>query len=251
MIKLEDISVTFNRGTPLEKEVLKDLSLTINAGEFVTIIGGNGAGKSTLMNLLAGEVTPCSGKILIDGKDLTKKPTHARASLVSRVFQDPLLGSCSELTIEENLSLAFSRGAARTFGTALNKGKRSIFKDLVGELKIGLEDRLQDPIKALSGGQRQAVSLLMATLKASKLLLLDEHTAALDPAMARKVMELTDLLVERNKLTTLMITHSMTQALEHGSRTLLMHHGKIEKDLSGDKRKALSAKDLLEFFDLQ
>lgn len=251
MISLNNISVTFNTGTPLENHVLKNINITINEGEFVTIIGGNGAGKSTLMNLLAGEVFPQKGNILIDNTDVTQKPPHERACLVSRVFQDPLLGSCSELTIEENLSLALSRGQPRFLNTALSIKKNTYFKEVISELNIGLESRLQDPIKSLSGGQRQAISLLMATLRPSKLLLLDEHTAALDPSMAKKVMKITDILVSKNKLTTLMITHSMTQALEHGSRTIMMHQGRVEKDLSSTERKDLNPSDLLTFFDLQ
>lgn len=249
MIQLQNIHVTFNRGTPLEIDVLRGLSLKVDAGEFVTIIGSNGAGKSTLMNILAGDILPDRGKIMIDQQDVTRQQTERRATHVARVFQDPLQGSCAQLSIEENLALALSRGSWRDLSFALNKRIRSDLVDRLASLKIGLEKRLRDPMGSLSGGQRQAVSLLMATLRPARVLLLDEHTAALDPKMARVILKLTDTLVKDLNISVFMITHSMTQALEHGTRTILMHHGKIIKDLSGDQRSVLQASDLHAFFD--
>lgn len=249
MIRLEDIHVTFNRGTPLENEVLKGVNLTVDTGTFATVIGGNGAGKSTLMNVLAGDVRVDSGKIFLDDVDVTRKKTESRALYVSRVFQDPMLGTCATLSIEENLAMAYMRGKRRFLGLALSKKQRSLFKDLLAHLGIGLENRLKDPMGALSGGQRQAVSLLMATMQSSKVLLLDEHTAALDPKMAKLVLELTNRLVNEHKLTALMITHSMVQALEHGDRTIVMHQGQIIKDLTGEERSRMAPSDLLAMFD--
>ena len=249
MIQLQNIHVTFNRGTPLEIDVLRGLSLKVDAGEFVTIIGSNGAGKSTLMNILAGDILPDRGKIMIDQQDVTRQQTEQRATHVARVFQDPLQGSCAQLSIEENLALALSRGSWRDLSFALNKRIRSDLVDRLASLKIGLEKRLRDPMGSLSGGQRQAVSLLMATIRPARVLLLDEHTAALDPKMARVILKLTDTLVKDLNISVFMITHSMTQALEHGTRTILMHHGKIIKDLSGDQRSVLQASDLHAFFD--
>lgn len=251
MITINDVCVTYNQGTPLEHPGLRSINLRIKEGEFVTIIGGNGAGKSTLMNLLSGEVLASSGSILINNKDVTKLSIENRAKFVSRVFQDPLIGSCADLTIEENLALAFRRGRGRGLGMALNKQTKGYFRELVADLGLGLENRLQDPMSQLSGGQRQAISLLMATLQPSKILLLDEHTAALDPKMARKVMAITTQLITGQKLTALMITHSMSQALEYGMRTILMNDGRIEKDLTGKERQAMTPHDLIELFDVQ
>lgn len=251
MILLKDISVTFNEGTPLEHFGLRGINLRITEGEFVTIIGGNGAGKSTLMNLLSGEVDASSGSIFIDNQDVTGFSVEKRAKFVSRVFQDPLVGSCAGLTIEENLALALRRGKGRGLGMALGKETRGHFRELVADLGLGLENRLQDPMGQLSGGQRQAISLLMATLQPSKILLLDEHTAALDPKMARKVMAITTELISAQKLTALMITHSMTQALEYGMRTILMSDGRIEKDIVGRERQEMTAHDLVRLFDVQ
>lgn len=249
MIRLEDIHVTFNRGTPLENEVLKGINLTVETGSFTTIIGGNGAGKSTLMNILAGDIRADSGKIFLDEVDVTRQKTESRAKYVSRVFQDPMLGTCATLSIEENLAMAYTRGKKRSLGLALSNKQRVLFKDLLAHLGIGLENRLKDPMGALSGGQRQAVSLLMATMQPSKVLLLDEHTAALDPKMARLVLKLTDQLVNEHKLTALMITHSMVQALDHGDRTIVMHQGQIVKDMVGEERSAMEPSDLLAMFD--
>lgn len=249
MIKLKGIEVFFNKGTPLEVYSLKDVDLKIEEGEFVTIIGSNGAGKSTLMNVLAGEVLVDAGTILIDNNNVTKYVTEKRAAFVGRVFQDPLSGSFAELTIEENLAIALNRGRFHFLKWALNTKKRRFFKECLAHLHIGLEDRLNDPIMQLSGGQRQAVSLLMATLQPSQILLLDEHTAALDPKMAKRILALTKELIEEKKLTTLMITHSMHQALELGTRTLVLHQGEIIKDLHSDERKQMTSPELIKLFD--
>jgi putative ABC transport system ATP-binding protein len=250
MLELKDVHVTFGKGTQLSNHVLKGINLKVNDGEFVTIIGGNGAGKSTLMNIVAGDVLPDTGQILIDGKDVTKLSTDKRAKLVARVFQDPMIGSCAALTIEENLSLAYRRGQCRGLSLSLNKELRKKFKESLADLGIGLENRLKDKVASLSGGQRQAVSLVMATLQPSKILLLDEHTAALDPKMAKTILELTQKLITKHKLTALMITHSMSQALEYGSRTIMMYHGEITKDMDSSERTQMNPADLLAFFDL-
>jgi putative tryptophan/tyrosine transport system ATP-binding protein len=247
MIALKNIHVYFNRRTPLENHALKDCSLSIATGEFVTVIGGNGAGKSTLLNLLAGDVLASQGRVELDGINVSRWGTLRRSCFVSRVFQDPLLGSCASLSIEENLALASQRGQKRGLGLALSTQQRDVFRELLADLKIGLEHRLQDPMGALSGGQRQAVSLVMATLRPSKILLLDEHTAALDPKMAKLILGLTQRLISERQLTALMITHSMIHALEYGDRTLLMREGRIERDLKGCDRQNLKAQDLLEF----
>lgn len=248
MIELKNISVTFGKGTPLEHRVFQQLSLKIETGQFVTLIGGNGAGKSTLMNVISGDIQVDKGQILLDEKDVTPLPPFKRAALISRVFQDPLLGTYADLSIEENLSLANSRGEKRTFARALNAKLRDYFRDTLASIGIGLENRLKDKMGLLSGGQRQAVSLLMATLKPAKILLLDEHTAALDPKMEQLILKLTDRLIKEHQLTALMITHNMQQALAHGSRTLLMHQGKILRDLIGDARKSLQASELIPYF---
>lgn len=248
MITLNNISVTFGKGTPLETRVFKDFNLQIQPGEFVTVIGGNGAGKSTLMNVISGDILSDSGSINLDNISVTKWLTHERARLISRVFQDPLLGSYADLTIEENLSLAFSRGKRRTLKMALRSEIREQFKERLSHIGLNLENRLTDKMGLLSGGQRQAVSLVMATLRPSKILLLDEHTASLDPKMERLILELTQKLIREKQLTALMITHCMSQALEFGTRTLVMHHGKIVHDLSGAKRNQLQATDLIGFF---
>lgn len=248
MIELSNINVIFSRGTPLEKQALSNISLTMNKGSFVTVIGSNGAGKSTLLGVLAGDVIPTSGKVTFAGKDVTRKATAERAAQVARVFQDPLAGSCGTLTIEENLSLAASRGKNRGLGASLGPKRREWFRERVAGLKLGLENRMQDRMEQLSGGQRQALSLIMATLAGSDVLLLDEHTAALDPGMAEFVMELTRSLIEENNLTALMVTHSMRQALDYGDRTFMLHGGNIVLDVAGDQRKTLSVEDLIDMF---
>lgn len=248
MISLSDIQVIFGRGTPLQKQALTKIDLTIETGSFVTVIGSNGAGKSTLLGVLAGDVLPTAGKVTIGGADVTRKPTASRAGRVARVFQDPLAGSCGALTIEENLALAASRGERRGLLSALGRGRRDFFRERIASLNLGLENRLKDRMDLLSGGQRQAVSLVMATLSGSDVLLLDEHTAALDPGMAEFVMELTHKVVSERKLTTLMVTHSMRQALDFGTRTIMLHAGEIVLDVSGDSRKDLEVEDLIDMF---
>lgn len=248
MISIKDIKVVFGKGTPLEKRALNGVSLTIEQGSFVTVIGSNGAGKSTLLGVLAGDVLANEGKVLIGDVDVTRKQTAARAGLVARVFQDPLTGSCGSLSIEENLALAARRGEQRGLVAALGPKRRDLFRDRISELNLGLENRMADRMDLLSGGQRQAVSLVMATLAGSEVLLLDEHTAALDPGMAEFVMGLTDKIVSERKLTTLMVTHSMRQALDYGHRTVMLHGGEIVLDVSGDSRKDLQVEDLIAMF---
>jgi len=248
MIDLNNISVIFAKGTPLENSIFKGLNLRINDGEFVTVIGGNGAGKSTLMNVLSGDIRVHSGTMTLDKVNVTHWPTEKRAKWISRVFQDPLLGSYADLTIEENLSLAFSRDKKRTLKNAMESSTREFCREKLAHIGIGLENRLSDKMGLLSGGQRQAVSLVMATLRPSKILLLDEHTAALDPKMERLILELTQKLISEKQLTALMVTHCMSQALEYGTRTLVMHHGKIVHDLTGEQRNKLQASDLIAFF---
>jgi putative ABC transport system ATP-binding protein len=248
MISLKDIDVVFGRGTPLEKRALNRINLEIDKGMFVTVIGSNGAGKSTLLGVLAGDIVPSAGHVVIGDKDVTRKPTVRRAELVARVFQDPLAGSCGALTIEENLALAERRGKRRGLTLALNAQRRASFRERIAELNLGLESRLGDRMDLLSGGQRQAVSLVMATLTGSQMLLLDEHTAALDPGMAEFIMGLTQKFVSERKLTTLMVTHSMRQALDFGDRTIMLHGGEIVLDVRGEERKGLQIEDLIEMF---
>ncbi|MEZ2128567.1 MULTISPECIES: ABC transporter ATP-binding protein [unclassified Sinorhizobium] len=248
MISVKNIKVIFGRGTPLEKQALNGVSLTIEEGSFVTVIGSNGAGKSTLLGVLAGDVLPTEGQVLIGRTDVTRKPTAARAGLVARVFQDPLAGSCGALSIEENLALAARRGEKRGLVSALGPSRREHFRERIAELNLGLENRMRDRMDLLSGGQRQAVSLVMATLAGSEVLLLDEHTAALDPGMAEFIMSLTEKIVSERKLTTMMVTHSMRQALDHGHRTVMLHGGEIVLDVSGDSRKNLKVEDLIAMF---
>ncbi|MBX5163637.1 MULTISPECIES: ABC transporter ATP-binding protein [unclassified Rhizobium] len=248
MISVKDIKVVFGRGTPLQKQALNGVSLTIEQGSFVTVIGSNGAGKSTLLGVLAGDVLPSEGQVLIGKNEVTRKSTASRAGLVARVFQDPLTGSCGALSIEENLALAASRGKKRGLAPALGGSRRDYFRERIAELNLGLENRLKDRMDLLSGGQRQAVSLVMATLAGSEVLLLDEHTAALDPGMAEFVMNLTQKIVTERKLTTMMVTHSMRQALDYGHRTIMLHGGEIVLDVAGDNRKNLQVEDLIAMF---
>jgi len=248
MLKLNNLHVTFSRGTALETCALRNLSLTINEGQFVTVIGTNGAGKSTLLNVVSGDLTIDSGSILINGKNVTNQAMHKRAKNVARVFQDPLAGTCEDLTIEENLSLAMRRGSSHNLKFAVNNNMRDIFREHLASLNLKLENRLNDRIGLLSGGQRQAVSLLMAALQPSQILLLDEHTAALDPRTADFVLDITKRIVTEKKLTSLMVTHSMRQALDVGDRILMLNHGQIVLDVSGDKRKNLTVQNLLDMF---
>lgn len=248
MITLKELKVTFAAGSVMEKQALRGIDLEINEGEFITVIGSNGAGKSTLLNSIAGETKISSGQIVIDSADMTTLNAAQRAGAVARVFQDPLAGTCGDLTIAENMALAANRGRSRGLNIAVNKHNRQRFAELLTTLKLGLEDRLDTPMSFLSGGQRQAVSLLMVTLSPSKILLLDEHTAALDPKTAASILELTQEIVATNQLTTLMVTHSMQQALKLGSRTIMLHQGQIVYDVAGIERQQLTITDLLNKF---
>jgi len=248
MIELENIVVTFNPGTILENKVLRNVSLTVPDGQFLSIIGSNGAGKSTILGAVSGETPLIRGSVKINGQDVTKWPVHKRASLAARVFQDPLAGTCGSLSIEENLALAYKRGRHRGWPMAVNNARRKIFQERVAILGLGLENRLGDSIGLLSGGQRQAVSLIMASLSDSKVILLDEHTAALDPRMALFVMDLTEKIIKEFNLTVMMVTHSMKDALAHGSRTIMLHQGEIVLDVEGEQRDKMEVKDLLEMF---
>lgn len=249
MIKAEQLQLTFNRGTPIENHVLRGLDLRIYEGQFVTIIGSNGAGKSSLLNVISGDLIADSGHVVINKQDVTNAPVWERAGLVARVFQDPMVGTCEKLTIEENLALAYYRGKKRRLLPAINRQIRSFFKEQLATLNLGLENRLSDMMGLLSGGQRQAISLLMSTLQKSKILLLDEHTAALDPKTAQFVLELTNDIVSRNHLTAVMVTHSMKQALEYGTRTVMLHQGQVVLDVSGEERSQLTVADLLKQFE--
>lgn len=249
MIELNNLFITFNRGTAIENPVLRGLSLKVQEGEFVSVIGSNGAGKSTMLNAISGDVQVDSGQILIQGQDVSRQQSWERAASVARVFQDPLAGSCESLTIEENMALAYARGQKRGLGFALSAKRRELFREKLSLLGLGLENRLTDQMGRLSGGQRQAVSLLMATLQPSHLLLLDEHTAALDPKTTAFVMELTHKIIREQKLTALMVTHSMRQALDYGDRTVMLHQGQVAFDIAGSERKAMDVPDLLRLFE--
>jgi putative ABC transport system ATP-binding protein len=248
MIALQGVHVTFGRGTPLENRALRGLDLAIPAGQFVTVIGSNGAGKSTLLNVLSGDARAERGRIEVDGTDVTAWPAPKRAGLIARVFQDPMAGTCENLSIEENMALAYARGRSRGLGASLNGARRDLFREKLAILGLGLENRLGDSMGLLSGGQCQAVSLLMATLTGMKILLLDEHTAALDPRTADFVLQLTRKIVEEQKLTTLMVTHSMRHALDYGTRTVMLHEGQVAFDLAEDERRGLDVPDLLKLF---
>lgn len=248
MIRLENIKITFGANTVLEKKALRGVSLAIDEGDFITVIGSNGAGKSTLLNAIAGDCPPSSGRIFIDDADVTLQPTFQRSAAVARVFQDPLTGTCGDLSIEENLSLALSRGQRRGFKWALTPANRSLFEQVLKRLDLGLENRLKTSMSLLSGGQRQAISLLMATLSPLKILLLDEHTSALDPKTAEYVLKLTQSIVAEKNITALMVTHSLQQALKIGNRTVILHNGKILLDINGDERARLTPQDLLAHF---
>lgn len=248
MIELSGIKVTFNKGTPLESTALRGIDLNVPDGEFLTVIGSNGAGKTTALNVIAGLVAPEAGAVRVSGTDVTKWPTHRRASLISRVFQDPKMGTCEDLTILENFALAYARTKPRGLRFAIDGRIRGEVAERLSVLKLGLEMRLDDKVGLLSGGQRQAVSLLMATTGAPQVLLLDEHTAALDPKTAEFVMELTRDVIAKMGMTSVMVTHSMAQALQFGSRTIMFHRGQIVFDVSGDERRKMSVADLLALF---
>jgi len=248
MIKVNKLNIIFNRATVLEKQALKDINLEIEAGSFVTLIGSNGSGKSTLLAALAGDVLPASGSIFFSESEVSRQSTSSRAARVARVFQDPLVGSCGDLSIEENLALSLRRGLRRGLNPALNRQRRTLFQDHLAILGLGLENRMHDLMSSLSGGQRQAVCLIMAVMSQSNILLLDEHTAALDPGMADFIMQLTQRLVRENQLTTLMVTHSMRQALDYGHRTIMLDHGEIILDVQGEERAQLSVDGLMKKF---
>ena len=248
MLEIRNISKTFNPGTINEKKALLDLSLTLKDGDFVTVIGGNGAGKSTLLNAVAGVWPVDCGSILLDGEDITALPEHKRAKYIGRVFQDPMMGTAPNMQMEENLALALRRGQKRGLRWGVTKAERQEYREKLKTLGLGLEDRMTVKVGLLSGGQRQALTLLMASLQKPKLLLLDEHTAALDPATAAKVLELSDQIVAENGLTALMITHNMTDAIKHGNRLIMMDQGRIILDIEGEDKKHLTKKDLMDKF---
>ncbi len=249
MIEIKNISKTFNAGTINQVRSLQQITCTVEEGSFVVLLGTNGSGKSTLLNAVAGVFMPDEGKILLDGKDITRMPEHKRAASIGRVFQNPFLGTAPDMSIAENLSLAAKRGQFRGLRKALPKQLLSTLREKVKSLNMELEGRLDNAIGMLSGGQRQALTLLMATWNNPKLLLLDEHTAALDPKTAVKVIQLTEEIVSRQKLTTMMVTHSMQQAVKMGDRILMLHQGRIIHDFSGDEKRRLKANDLLMLFD--
>ena len=248
MLKLTNICKTFNEGTVNEKKVFNGLDLTLAPGDFVTVIGGNGAGKSTLLNIVSGAYTADDGSIVIDGKDVTHLPEHKRAKYIGRVFQDPRMGTATDMWVEENMAVADRRGMRRGLRWAITAQDRERYKQELAQLDLGLEDRLSTKMGLLSGGQRQAVTLLMATMKKPQLLLLDEHTAALDPKTAAKVLEITDRLITENGLTAMMVTHNMQDAIAHGNRLIMMDAGNIILDISGEEKKQLTVEALLAQF---
>ena len=248
MLKVQNIFKTFNAGTVNEKVALRGLNLELNPGDFVTVIGGNGAGKSTLLNSVAGVFGVDEGKIIIDGVDVTHLPEYKRAKYIGRVFQDPMMGTAANMQIEENLALAARRGKPRTLRIGITKAEREEYREKLKILDLGLEDRMTAKVGLLSGGQRQALTLLMATLQKPKLLLLDEHTAALDPKTAAKVLDATQKIVEKDHLTTLMITHNMRDAIAYGNRLIMMYNGHIVVDVSGEEKKNLTVEQLLNLF---
>ena len=249
MLNLENISLTFNPGTVNEKKALEGLSLHLNKGDFVTILGSNGAGKSTLFNTIAGTYLPDTGKITLDSKDITRHPDYKRSKDIGRLFQDPLKGTAPNMTIEENLALAYLRASKNTVPLSrISKAERELFREKLALLKMGLEDRMKQPVGLLSGGQRQALTLLMATLVTPKILLLDEHTAALDPGTAETVLHLTKKIVAENNITCLMITHNLASSLDLGNRTMMMQNGRIVLDLKNEQRQGLTPDDLLKLF---
>ena len=249
MLEVKGVYKTFNPGTINEKKALNGIDLTLNEGDFVTVIGGNGAGKSTMLNMITGVYPVDCGTITIDGIDVTKLPEHKRAKFLGRVFQDPMTGTAADMEIEENLALAARRDKRRTLRNGVTKKEKEQFKELLKMLDLGLEERLTSKVGLLSGGQRQAITLLMATMQNPKLLLLDEHTAALDPQTAAKVLKITDELVSEGNITTLMITHNMKDAIRLGNRLIMMYNGKIIYDISGEEKKNLQVSDLLALFE--
>ena len=252
MIELERLTKYFHKGSINQVLALDHLDLNVEKGDFITIIGSNGAGKSTLLNCLAGTHEPDSGRLLLQGRDIAHWPEHRRARFVSRVFQDPLMGTCASLTIEQNLALALRRGSRRGLGIGVKKAHRRTFGEKLERLGLGLEKRMADRVGLLSGGQRQALTMLMATLVQPRVLLLDEHTAALDPKTARQILDLTHGIIEKQHLTTLMVTHNMRHALKMGNRLIMLHRGAIILDICGEEKNALSQQDLVaRFYDAQ
>ena len=249
MLEIKNVYKTFNAGTVNEKVALQDLNLTLEDGDFVTVIGGNGAGKSTMLNAVAGVWPIDMGKILIDGQDVTRLSEHQRAKYIGRVFQDPMMGTAATMQIDENLALAARRGQRRGLSWGITKKEKERYHELLKELDLGLEDRMTSKVGLLSGGQRQAVTLLMASLQKPKLLLLDEHTAALDPKTAAKVLTLTDKIIKENNLTAMMVTHNMRDAIAHGNRLIMMHEGKVILNIAGEEKKKLTVADLLQQFE--
>ena len=251
MLEIKNVYKTFNAGTVNEKVALQDLNLTLEDGDFVTVIGGNGAGKSTMLNAVAGVWPIDMGKILIDGQDVTRLSEHQRAKYIGRVFQDPMMGTAATMGIEENLALAARRGVTRSLKVGITKKEREEYHELLKTLDLGLEDRMTSKVGLLSGGQRQALTLLMATLRKPDLLLLDEHTAALDPKTADKVLQITEEIVARDNLTTMMVTHNMKHAIQYGNRLIMMDSGRVVVDIKGEEKKHLSVRDLLEKFNIE
>lgn len=249
MLEIQNVHKTFNLETINEKIALNGVNLNLNPGDFVTIIGGNGAGKSTTLNAIAGVWPIDEGNIIVDGVDLTRLSEHKRAVHLGRVFQDPMIGTAATMSIEENMAIAARRGEHRGFRWGISKKEREQYKEQLKELNLGLEERLSSKVGLLSGGQRQAITLLMAAMKKPKLLLLDEHTAALDPKTAAKVLEISDKIIEENQLTAMMVTHNMKDAIAHGNRLIMMHEGRVIYDVSGEEKKKLHVSDLLAKFE--
>ena len=249
MLEITGLRKVFNRGTVNEKVALNGLNITVNDGDFVTVIGGNGAGKSTMLNAICGVFPVDEGKIVLDGNDITALPEYKRAKFLGRVFQDPMMGTSPNMEIQENLALAFRRGKSRLLRPGITKAEKELYRDHLKRLGLGLEDRMTSKVGLLSGGQRQSLTLLMATLNRPDLLLLDEHTAALDPKTAAKVLALTEEITAEEKLTTIMITHNMKDAIHYGNRLVMMHEGRVVYDVSGEEKSALTVEDLLKKFE--
>ena len=248
MLEIKNVNVIFNKDTVNEKRALRDLSLILNDGDFATVIGSNGAGKSTMLNVIAGNIEVESGKIYNNGLDITYMKEHKRARFVGRLYQDPLKGTAPHMTIEENMGLAYSRGKRVRFGLGVRRSDKEYFKSVCAKLGLGLEHRLKNEVGGLSGGQRQALTLLMATMETPELLLLDEHTAALDPKTSKKIMEITDRIVSENHITTLMITHNIRDALDYGNKTIVMNNGGILTILEGEERKSMTVSDVMKLY---
>lgn len=249
MLEIQNIHKTFNKGTINEKVALNGVNLNLNPGDFVTIIGGNGAGKSTTLNAIAGVWAVDEGKIIVDGTDITRLSENKRAVYLGRVFQDPMTGTAATMSIEENMAIAARRGERRGLGWGISRKEREDYREQLRELDLGLEDRLSSKVGLLSGGQRQAITLLMAALKKPKLLLLDEHTAALDPKTAAKVLDISDKIIVEHSLTAMMVTHNMRDAIAHGNRLIMMHEGRVIYDVAGEEKKKLHVSDLLAKFE--